>query len=214
MNEKLEQRMFQVEVRADETKPKQFVGYAAMFDTLSENLEGFREKIQKGAFAKSIVADDIRVLFNHDSNLVLGRNVNGTLILEEDDVGLKVTVTPPDTQFARDLITQVERGDITQMSFGFTTDVEEWDTSGEEIIRTLIELKLYDVSLVVYPYYKTTVVGVRSSKEILEEFQAKQKQELELVENKEAEELRAQERKTALRQVRIDEVKLKMKGIM
>jgi HK97 family phage prohead protease len=207
IKEKIELRTFNVELRADDTKPKQFIGYAAMFDVLSENLEGFREKIQPGAFAKSIVADDVRCLFNHDTNYVLGRNTNGTLILEEDDVGLKITVTPPDTQFAKDLVTLVERGDITQMSFGFVTNVEEWDTSGEEIIRTLIELKLYDVSLVVYPYYKTTIVGVRSSKEILDEFQASQRQELEAVENKKKAEVLTQERNTRMRNVRIAMVK-------
>lgn len=206
MKEKIELRTFNVELRADgEDKVKQLVGYAALFDVLSENLEGFREKIQKGAFAKSIVKDDVRVLFNHDTNYVLGRNTNGTLILEEDDIGLKITVTPPETQFAKDLTMLVERGDVNQMSFGFVVNVDEWDTTDEtDIIRTLIDVTLWDVSLVVYPYYKQTMVGVRSSKEILDEFLNKRMQEQKLVENIEVE---AQERKAQLRNIKIQMIK-------
>ena len=98
-------------------------GYASVFDSWSEELGGnspFREKVVKGAFEETIQKDDIRALFNHDPNYVLGRNIAGTLTLEEDDKGLKVRIVPPSTSWAKDLMISIKRGDITQMSFGFT----------------------------------------------------------------------------------------------
>ena len=93
-------------------------GHAAVFDSLSVELWGFFEEIAPGAFADSIEAgDDVRALFNHDPNYVLGRSRNGTLRLAEDEVGLRVEFEPPDTQQARDVVTLIERGDVNQMSF-------------------------------------------------------------------------------------------------
>ncbi len=60
------------------------VGYAATFDSLSSDLGGFKEKISRGAFKNTIKSDDVRALFNHDSNFVLGRTTAGTLKLSED----------------------------------------------------------------------------------------------------------------------------------
>ena len=82
-------------------------GYASVFDSWSEELGGnspFREKVVKGAFEETIQVDDIRALFNHDPNYVLGRNKAGTLTLEEDDKGLKVKIIPPNTTWAKDLL--------------------------------------------------------------------------------------------------------------
>jgi len=201
MKEKIEVRSFPIEFRAEGEDPK-LIGHAALFDELSDDLGGFREKIRKGAFANSIQTDDIRALFNHDSNYVLGRNTKGTLKLKEDERGLAIEIDPPGTQFAKDLMVLIERGDINQMSFGFITKVDEWDSSDENnVIRTLVEVQLWDVSPVTYPAYPKTEIGV-NAKDIFNEFQTKQKQELELVESKKAEEVQAQERKEALRQVK------------
>ena len=95
--ENIERRNVPVsELRAitDDAGLRKITGYAAVFNSLSEDLGWFREKIEPGAFRDSIVADDIRALWNHDSNFVLGRNTSGSLSLSEDDRGLKSKSTP------------------------------------------------------------------------------------------------------------------------
>lgn len=140
-------------------------GHAAVFDSWSETLGGyypFKEKVRKNAFKKSIDTDDIRALFNHDSNHVLGRNKAGTLELVEDDKGLLVRIYPPDTALARDLLVSISRGDISQMSFGFVVEKDEWSTENGIDTRELTQVKLYDVSPVTFPAYTQTDVGVRA----------------------------------------------------
>lgn len=204
MKEKIEIRSFPVEFRADAENPK-LMGHAALFDVLSEDLGGFKEQIRKGAFANSIQVDDIRALFNHDSNYVLGRNTSGTLRLTEDDLGLAIEITPPETQFAKDLMALIGRGDINQMSFGFIVNVDEWDnTDPKNVIRTLVDVSLWDVSPVTYPAYPQTEIGIKSTRDIFSDFQSKQKQELSLIEDKEA---RMQEQKAQIRNIKIDMIK-------
>ena len=140
-------------------------GHAAVFDSWSETLGGifpFREIVRKGAFAESIGRDDIRALFNHDPNYVLGRNRSGTLELVEDEVGLRVRINPPETSWAKDLQTSIRRGDITQMSIGFVVQDDEWSTENGIDTRELKKVQLFDVSPVTYPAYTATDVGVRA----------------------------------------------------
>jgi uncharacterized protein len=148
----------------DENKKPKIEGHAAVFNKLSEPMWGFREKISPGAFKNSITSDDVRALFNHDPNYVLGRNKAKTLTLEEDERGLFIQIDPPDAQWARDLQESIRRGDISQMSFGFVTIKDSWEYKKEgkgETIRTLEEVKLFDVSPVTYPAYPQTTVKVR-----------------------------------------------------
>lgn len=143
-------------------KPKTIVGYAAVFNKLSEDLGGFREKIAKGAFTATLESgDDVRALVDHDTGKILGRNKSGTLKLEQNSKGLKATIKPADTQAGRDIMTSLERGDIDGMSFGFRTITDKWETVNDEEIRTLMEVKLFDVSVVTYPAYPDTSVAVR-----------------------------------------------------
>ena len=140
-------------------------GYASVFDSWSEELGGefpFRERVVKGAFEESIQRDDIRALFNHDPNYVLGRNTSNTLTLEEDEKGLRVRITPPQTQWAKDLLVSIKRGDITQMSFGFTVILDRWSYEDNIDIRELLKVKLYDVSPVTFPAYSQTECGIRT----------------------------------------------------
>ena len=140
-------------------------GYAAVFNKLSEDLGFFREKIKPGAFKKTLDdGADVRALINHDPNLIIGRTQNGTLELEEDRKGLKYMVSLPDTSYARDLKASIERGDITQNSFGFITIQDKWKQGeGKDLDeRTLIEVKLLDISPVTFPAYPQTSLGLRS----------------------------------------------------
>ncbi len=140
-------------------------GHAAIFNTLSQNLGGFVEKIAPGAFLESIAKDDIRALWNHDDSLVLGRNTAGTLTLVEDEQGLYVEITPPDTQIGKDAVTLIQRKDVTQMSFGFLVpeDGDVWEEMGyQNYVRTIVKATLFDVSPVTFPAYLQTDVEARS----------------------------------------------------
>ena len=153
--------------RVDNESPK-IEGYAAVFNKDSADM-GFVEKIAPGAFKKALKTSDVRALFNHDSNIILGRVSSGTLDLKEDKKGLMMSVTPPDTQLVRDMVlTPIERGDITQQSFGFTVKADEWkEIDGKTPIRTITEIgELFDVSPVTFPAYPDTSVALRSLERI------------------------------------------------
>ena len=166
MKTKKEIRMLPIqELRVDDTQDGKIVGHASVFDSWSETLGGifpFKEIVRKGTFTETIKLDDIRALFNHDPNYVLGRNVAGTLELEEDDIGLRVVITPPDTSWANDLIKNLRRGDISQMSIGFIVLEDTWGTQDGIDIREIKKVQLFDVSIVTYPAYTQTDVGVRA----------------------------------------------------
>lgn len=141
-------------------------GHAAVFDRMSEDLGGFTERIARGAFRKSLDRhDDVRLLINHDG-LPLARTKNGTLDLREDPKGLHVYAELADTQAARDLRTLIKRGDIDQMSFGFTIANDRWDEVDGAAVRTIMEIgSLFDVSAVTYPAYPQTDVAMRAADE-------------------------------------------------
>jgi len=171
---KLERHIFKPqEFRAiiTEDKTPTFSGYAAVFDSLSEDLGGFRETINPGAFRDSVGVDDVRALFNHDPNYVLGRNRSGTLRLVEDEKGLRFDVEAPDVQWARDLAESVQRGDIDQCSFGFYCQDSAWRDQDGTPVRELRKCQLFDVSIVTYPAYPDTSADVRSRSEILADYQ-------------------------------------------
>jgi hypothetical protein len=139
----------------------QFTGYAAKFDTRSHDLGGFVETIRTGAFGRAIgEGQDVRALINHDPGLILGRTTSGTLKLSEDSTGLHYEVNAPDTSYARDLAESMQRGDVTQSSFGFRVRLDDWQKEGRGRLRTLIDLDLTDVSPVTYPAYEDTESGV------------------------------------------------------
>lgn len=154
-----------MEVRKSDDEKRKIVGYGARFNELSEVLFFFREKIAPGAFKSALEKSDARALINHDPNYVLGRTKSGTLNLNEDEVGLRYEIDPPDTSYANDLLVSIDRGDITQSSFAFTVgkEGESWDESGDIPIRTIHKFdEIFDVSPVTYPAYESTSVGARS----------------------------------------------------
>lgn len=181
--ELLETRAFDLsecryETREDGTST--VVGHAAVFNKLSRDLGGFVEKIEVGAF-DDVLSDDVRALINHDANLILGRTEAGTLELKADNEGLSYKINMPDTSYARDLAVSLERGDISQSSFGFVIEEDSWDVLDDGmVIRTIKKVKrLYDVSPVTYPAYpdtdaaKRSLEQYRSNKESVEAEKAK-----------------------------------------
>ena len=150
------------DVRMKHDDEGKIVGYAAVFDKLSEDLGGFREKINVGAFANTLTSSDVRALVDHDGSKILGRNKAGTLTMAEDDHGLRVAITPPDTQAGRDIVESLKRGDIDGMSFAFRTITDDWQMIDGEQIRTLIEVDISEVSVVTFPAYPDTTVAMRS----------------------------------------------------
>jgi uncharacterized protein len=156
------------ELRINEETDGVIVGHASVFNSWSETLGSifpFKEIVRKGAFTETIEKDDIRALFNHDPNYVLGRNKAGTLSLEEDDIGLSVKITPPNTSWAKDLTESIKRGDISQMSIGFIVEEDTWGTKDGIDIREIKKVQLFDVSPVTFPAYTQTDVGVRAMEE-------------------------------------------------
>lgn len=164
----IERRFFALEgvsIERRDGQPPKLRGHAAVFGQLSEDLGGFREQIAAGAFATAIETDDVRALFNHDPNFILGRNRSKTLRLSEDARGLAIECDMPDTQTIRDLVlAPIERGDVSQMSFGFSVrpNGQDWAKNDDgQTVRTLKNLRLFDVSPVVFPAYPQTDVAVR-----------------------------------------------------
>jgi uncharacterized protein len=151
-----------------ENEPSKISGYGAVFDSPSEDLGWFsemREEIDPHAFDSVMASNpDVRGLFNHDSNLVLGRTAAGTLRLSVDARGLSYEIDPPDTQFARDLMVSMRRKDITGSSFAFTVKRDQWtDNPDGSITRRILEFdQLYDVSPVTYPAYPASSSEARS----------------------------------------------------
>ncbi len=141
-----------------------FTGYAAVFNSPSEPLP-FIERIAPGAFKRSLKArNDIKLLWNHDTGAVLGSTRAGTLKLEEDNYGLRVTAILPETTLGKDVRTLVQRGDVSAMSFGFSVPAngDSWNTDGTE--RTLRSVRIHEVSIVAFPAYQQTAgtAAVRS----------------------------------------------------
>jgi HK97 family phage prohead protease len=162
---KVETREFHttIELRA-EGDGNTFSGYAALFDSPSEPLP-FTEVIQRGAFSKTLRArNDIKMLWNHDSGQLLASTKSGTLRLQEDERGLKVIATLPDTTAGRDARELISKGIVDAMSFGFSVPSggDSWSSDGNT--RTLKSVRLHEVSVVAWPAYSATggTVSVRA----------------------------------------------------
>ena len=161
-----ERRIANIDIRMINKNGEPVIGgLAAVFNSLSEDLGGFREQIAPGAFRAALDVSDPRCLFNHEASMVLGRVSSGTLRLNENDKGLEFECDIPGTSYAKDLMTCMKRGDIDQCSFGFSVDEggDSWNKdSNGKWIRTINKVaKLYDVSLVTFPAYPSTECALR-----------------------------------------------------
>ena len=151
-----------LEVRMDEdSKENKVTGYAALFDTDSRDL-GFRETISKRAFDGRL-EDNVILTLNHDPNLLLDRNIGGTLRLSVDERGLRYDATLPDTTAGKDVAELMKRGLLYESSFAFTVEEDDWSKDGDTTRRQINKIgRLVDVSIVGVAAYADTNVALRS----------------------------------------------------
>lgn len=154
-----------VEVRAGSDK-REIGGYAAKFNTRSQNLGGFVERIDTAFFnrSKGNGWPNVMARYNHEDNMLLGTSAAGTLRLGIDDVGLTYAVDVPRSR--EDVLELVQRGDVRKSSFAFITEPDggdDWTTDDAGFpLRTLLRGRLIDVAPVNMPAYEDTNVGARS----------------------------------------------------
>lgn len=174
----------------EENGERRIEGYFAVFGSVYELWEGATESIDPQAFG-DLTGKDIRALINHDTRLVLGRTAAGTLELRVDNHGLwgSILINPDDTD-AMNQYSRVQRGDVSQCSFGFDITEETTDIKPNgDVHWTLKSVELYEVSVVTFPAYKDTAVVARKAdyeaiqKRRRDEWAAKQKNRLEAMKN-------------------------------
>lgn len=136
-------------------------GYASVFESRSGNLGGFVERVRNTAFNKTVQEADVRALWNHDPQFVLGRSGAKTLELSVDTNGLYYRALLPNTSYARDLAELLERRDVRESSFTFFKIEDEWDLTEDGFPqRSLVEVGLIDVAPVTFPAYNDATSGV------------------------------------------------------
>ena len=141
---------------------KSIEGYFAVFGSDYELWPGATESVAPTAF-EGALEDDIRCLIDHETRLVLGRNRSGTLTLRADEHGLwgRVEINEADGD-AMNLYARVQRGDVSQCSFGFDILDEETEYREDGSVHwTIKRVKLYEVSIVTFPAYRDTSVQAR-----------------------------------------------------
>ena len=153
-----ESRTVDVDVEQIAARGRTVTGYAAVYDVLSNDLGGFRERIAPGAFRTVLDAGaDVRCLLNHDPNMVLGRTRAGTLRLSDEQRGLRFECDLPETR--TDLAESVRRGDLDGASFRFEVASDRWDGD----VRTVQDIRtLHDVSIATHPAYPVASIEMRS----------------------------------------------------
>ncbi len=165
MRENMQTRSYAVELETREEGEGFLIsGYFAVFGKETELFPGGFEEIKSGAFANTL-GDDVRALVNHDTTLVLGRTRAGTLFLREDEKGLwgEIRINPKDTD-AVNLYRRVQRGDVSQCSFGFDIIREDSEYRKDGTTKWMVEeVRLFEVSVCTFPAYKET--GVEARKE-------------------------------------------------
>ena len=185
---------------------KKVIGYGAVFNSMSNDLGGFREFISPNAF-EGRLDDDVRFLVNHDG-LPLARTTNNTLRLSVDEKGLRYEAIMPDTTLSNDLMELMKNGTISQSSFAFIVEDDSWEQKDGINIRTINKVsRLFDVSAVTFPAFEeaSSSVALRS----LEDWKEKS-QETQFKENLKLEQIEAKKEMQDLHKRNLAELKLKL----
>lgn len=168
----MEQRIFKMKnAKIREENGKRYLeGYFSVFNEQYNIFEDWIEEIAPKAFERYLLSgEDTKVLWNHDSNIVLGSTANNTASLKEDTVGLfgSVEINEKD-QEALNAYARVQRGDVDGCSFGFdvTKQEEWWDEDGTLHTRITEIYPLYEVSPCTFPAYKSTTINARNKEQL------------------------------------------------
>ena len=158
-------KMKNTKIREDGGK-RYLEGYFAVFGEPYQVWDGWIETIERGAFARYLASgEDTKVLWNHDSNIVLGSTGNGTAVLREDETGLfgSVEINENDSE-AVSAYARVARGDVDGCSFGFDIGRQEewWDEEGIYHTKITEVDPLFEVSPCTFPAYKATSISARA----------------------------------------------------
>lgn len=143
-------------------------GLAAVFNSPSEDLGGWREILAPGCFSRALrERQDVVAIVNHNPDLILGRVSNGSLALAEDARGLRVAIRPPETPTAREVRTLIKGGFAAGMSFAFiaTRDGIVWREDADGPVREVRDIQLLaDVSVITgtQPAYSETTIAARA----------------------------------------------------
>ncbi|EPE61283.1 phage prohead protease, HK97 family [Exiguobacterium sp. S17] len=169
-----------LEIREDDDGKRTLSGYAVKWEMKSHAMGWFRrfkEQFKRGAFADSLTKDDQRYLWSHDISKVLGRTKNGTLRLYEDNIGLRFELDLPNTTLGNDTYESIKRGDVDGVSFGFRMKKEEWDESDpDNVLRTISQADLLEISAVAFPAYPDSEVQARSESDPYQQYKQEQEQ--------------------------------------
>jgi HK97 family phage prohead protease len=176
-------RAFKADLRAEGggDTPRKITGHAAVFDSLSLDFGGWKERIAPGAFARSLRdGQDVVALFAHDDREVLGRRSAGTLDVREDQQGLAFEISPPDLEHARKVMVLIQRGDLSGASFAFRTKKDTWGRLDGNWVRTLLDVDLFDISPVTFPAYPGTDLALRGLDVSRERYTALREAEIQM----------------------------------
>ena len=208
----------ELEIREEEGQPAKVSGYAAVFERLSLDM-GFREKISRGAFTKSIETRNIKALWNHDTSRPLANTKAGTLKLEENQKGLRFEMElDRESTWGKDAEIAIRRGDCDGVSFGFSVPEggDTWNNSDpSHPVRTLTEVDLFEVSPCTFPAYPQTSVSVRSAEEVLSDYHSAQAvEDRNASESQEAADAEAKrESQEATLKAELELIEIKHKGV-